>query len=42
MAKQRTKKDDVLLSLILFFGLVSLFSGAKVLTQGEEQPRKAA
>ena len=40
MAKQRTRKDDTLLGLIIFFGLLSLFSGAKVLTQGEA-PKEA-
>jgi hypothetical protein len=36
------RKNDTLVGLIIFFGFVSLISGAKVLTQGEAQPRKAA
>lgn len=40
MAKRRT--NDTLVGLIIFFGFVSLISGAKVLTQGEPQKKRAA
>lgn len=39
MAKKRS--NDTLVGLIIFFGFVSLISGAKVLTQGETQKRTA-